>query len=269
MSFTTTLTASSTRIGLRSILKSNQSNPWPDPRESIGESWCTLGKNRCWEPVGPAQEIVRKVFGSIKNLLESQHEYLNEGVCIPRAILFSLYMIGRTEDRAKPTIMFSCENKAPRQRAVKIVRASKLLDDYPGVDLGESARPLILSRSPVQLGGQNPNEDVQMSDDALVYYFPPLTDLYGVPIVIQNTGDGRSVPLRKATIGGFISVGEELFGVTVAHIFLDDSVVESFESDSMEYSLEYESDDEVIDDEEQVDITSRGKSPIMPLPFIL
>jgi len=37
----------------------------------------------------------------------------------------------------------------------------------------------------------------------------------------------------------------------------------------MEYSLEYESDDEVIDDEEQVDITSRGKSPIMPLPFIL
>jgi hypothetical protein len=262
MASTNTLTASSTRIGLRSILKSNQSNPWPDPRESIGESWCTLGKNWCWEPVGPAQEIVGKVFGSIKNLLESQHEYLNEGVCIPRAILFSLYMIGRTEDRARPTIMFSCENKAPRQRAVKIVRASKLLDGFPGVGLGESLRPLILSRSPVQLGDQNSNEEVQMSDDALVYYFPPLTRLYGIPIAIQNTGrHGRYLPLRKATIGGFISVGEELFGLTVAHVFLDDfTAPESFESNRMEYSLEYESDDEV-------DITSRGKSSIIPLSF--
>jgi hypothetical protein len=270
MASTTTLATSSTRIGLRGILKPKKSNPWPDPQQSIGESWCTLGKNRCWEPVGPAQELIGKFFGHIKDLLESQHEYLNEGVCIPRAILFSLYMIGRTEDYARPTIMFSCENKAPRQRAVKIVRASKLLDDSPGVGLGDSPRPLILSRSPVQLGDQNPNEDVQMLDNVLVHYFPPLTDLYGIPITIRNTKEGRLLPPRKATIGGFISLEEELFGVTVAHIFLDDSSVQkSCESDAMEYSLEFESEDEVIDDKDEVEITSHGKLPIIPLHLVL
>lgn len=269
MASATTLTTSSTRIGLRGILKSKKSNPWPNPQRSIGESWCALGKNRCWEPVGPAQELIGKLFGHIKNLLESQHEYLNEGVCTPRAILFSLYIIGRTEDHARPTIMFSCENKTPRQRAVKIVRESKLLDGYPGVGLGESLRPLILSRSPVQLGDQRLNEDVQMSNDALVYYSPPLTGLYGIPIAIRNTENGRSLPIRKATIGGFIYIGEELFGVTVAHVFLDDSsVLKPCETDAIEYSLEFESEDEVTDDEE-IETTSRGRLLIISLHLVL
>jgi hypothetical protein len=263
MASTATLAASSTRSGIRGIFKPKQNSLWPDPRQSIGESWCPLGKNRCWEPVGPAREIIGRTFGDIKELLESQHEYLNEGVCIPRAILFSLYMIGRTEDHAKPTIMFSCENKAPRQRAVKIVRASTILDEYPSVGLGDSSRPLILSRSPVPLGDQNPSEDVQMSGDVLVYYFPPLIDAYGIPIAIGSTEDDRPHPRHKATIGGFICIEEELFGVTVGHIFLDDSYVPgSCGSDAIEYSLEFESDDETLDEEGQVEITSRGKLSI-------
>jgi hypothetical protein len=61
-------------------------------------------------------------------------------------------MIGPTAEQARPTIIFTCENKIQRQRAQKLVRNSKLLDQYPGFRLGESARPLRLTMSPQPLG---------------------------------------------------------------------------------------------------------------------
>jgi len=100
-----------------------------------------MGKNRCWEAIGPAKERYDEVSERIKALLESQHESLNDGVCVFRFLMIDLYMIGRNEEQAKPTIIFSSENKTLRQRAQKLVRGSEILDEYPGFTLGESSRP--------------------------------------------------------------------------------------------------------------------------------
>ena len=139
MTSTITTTVNLSMTGLQRFKSFKQKNPWPNPERSIGISWCPLGKNWCWEAVGPAQEIAGKILCKIKDILESQQEYLNEGVCIRRVLLFGLYMIGRTKAQARPTIVFSCENKIQRQRAMKAVRESAILDGHPGVCLGESS----------------------------------------------------------------------------------------------------------------------------------
>jgi hypothetical protein len=265
MTSTTTTTTNMSRTGLLQVSMFKQSNPWPNPQQSIGASWCEIGKTRCWEAIGPAQEVIGKVLQQIKNLLESQHEYLNEGVCVPRALLFDLYMTGRTVEKARPTIIFSCENKAQRQRAMKVVRASPLLDTYPAVLLGESSRPLRLSREPQQLGDMCSDDDAEMSglaelstySDRLVYYSHPLSSIHGIPVVIKDTEN--SLTSRKSTLS-IVRIGDRLFGITVAHAFIDPAGNhETSEDGDMEFSLEHDNDEEDSEDEDFIGTTSRGE----------
>jgi hypothetical protein len=269
MSSTATITTSPS-FGLRRITAFNRKNPWPEPHLSIGECWCIIGQNRCWEAIGPAKEKYDEVSGNIKNLLESQHEYLTEGICVRRFLIFDLYMIGRTEEQAKPTIIFSSENKTQRQRAQKLVRDSGILNACPGMALGESSRPLRLSNGPRPLGDQLSNDDIEMSDDvdsstvpeAHVYYSQQPVDIYGIPITIKKAGTGKSRGDRKSTLN-LVCIGEELFGLTAAHAFFDDPDDEkSTVDDIMEFSLEDEDQDVDApeDVDEFVDMTSRGES---------
>lgn len=145
----TTTTAMS--LGLQRITTLGRKNSWPDPLLSIGEFWCLMGPERCWEPIGPAKEKFDDISHQIKSLLDSRGEYLSEGVCVRQLLTFELYMIGRTAELAKPTIIFSSENKTQRQRAKKLVRESGILRGCPGIGLGESPRPLRPSRSPKPL----------------------------------------------------------------------------------------------------------------------
>jgi hypothetical protein len=311
-------------IGLQSLKSFKQKNPWPDPERSIGVSWCSLGKNWCWEAIGPAQEIAGKILCKIKDILESQHEYLNEGVCIRRVLLFGLYMVGRTKAQARPTIVFSCENKIQRQRAMKAVRESAILDGHPGVYLGESSRPPRLSNEPQQLGGLNVlnksshgdeahaqrrargatrstiegepeksprlptlsaqrsqsddhTKDAEMTGDTnnssainnMVYYVSPLGGVHGIPIMIKDTMD--KAPTRKSTVGGFIYVGEQLFGLTVAHAFQDNLQDDKErKDDDIEFSFEDDSQDEdedTVGDEDFINMTSRGQSTVFASRF--
>ncbi|KIM96249.1 hypothetical protein OIDMADRAFT_59318 [Oidiodendron maius Zn] len=254
------------RIGMLRVSTFKHKNPWPDPQLSIGESWCEIGKTRCWEAVGPAQEVAGKILRHIKDLLESQHEHLNEGVCVPRALLFGLYMIGRAIEQARPTIIFSCENKAQRQRAMKVVRGSLLLDAYPAVLLAESSRPPRLSREPQQLGDICWDYDVQMPpapetstlSNRLVYYSHPQSSSHGIPVIIKSTEE--SLTSRKCTLG-IVRIGDKLFGITVAHAFVDPPENNHpGEGGDLEFSLEHDSDDEDNEDENFIDATSRGSA---------
>jgi hypothetical protein len=252
-------------IGLSGVPTLKQKNIWPDPKQSIGERWCAIGKQNCWEAIGPAQEVADKVSRDIKNLLQSQHEYLNKDIRVPRFLLFSLYMIGETVEQSRPTIIFSCENKVQRQRAREVVRESSLLAAYPAVMLAESSRPPRLCRGPQQLGDMCLDDDVRISNvaetstysDRLVYYSHPLSRIHGIPVTIESNDD---IPTSRQSTLGVVRVGEELFGITVAHAFMDHSENnELSDSGDMEFSLEYASDDEDTEDENFIGTTSRGE----------
>ena len=208
-----------------------------------------MGRNKCWEAVGSAGELSKgNLFKEIKMLLESRHEYLNEGESVPRAILFEVYMIGRNESFARPTILFCCERKPPRQRAMKLVRESLVLVQYPGVQLGDCSRPPGLTRQPVPLFDPISEEDDPSSVRRFysgVLYRPPIKSLFGVPVYVQLS-HGH---LRAATIGGFISLDDAIVGLSVRHV-LDKDQNELNPEDfgtEMEFSLE---DDDFEDDED-------------------
>jgi hypothetical protein len=228
-----------------------------------------MGPDRCWEPIGPAKEKFDEISHQIKSLLDSRGEYLSEGVCVRRLLIFELYMIGRTAELAKPTIIFSSENKTQRQRAKKLVRESGILSGYPGMGLGESSRPLRLSRSPKPLGEQSIfSDDIEMSTcagsssvpEASIWYSSQLSGMCCTPITIKREDTEALLSIRKSTLG-VVCIGDELLGLTVAHAFFDDSDNESSSGSDLEFSLDDE--DHVGDafefNDDFIDVTSRGE----------
>jgi hypothetical protein len=174
-------------------------------------------------------------------------------------------MTGQKVEKVRPTIIFSCENKAQRQRAMKVVRASPLLDTYPAVLLGESSRPLRLSCEPQQLGNMCSDNDAEMSgivelstySDRLVYYSHPLSSIHGILVVIKDTEN--SLTSCKSTLS-IVRIGDRLFGITVAHAFIDPTENNKTSEDSdMEFSLEHDNDEEDSEDEDFIGATSRGE----------
>ena len=253
----------SSRMRLPTVPALKPKNPWPDSQGSIGSLLCPMGRNKCWEAVGPAGELSRgNLFKEIKKLLESRHEHLNEGESVPRAILFEVYMIGRNETLARPTILFCCERKPPRQRAMKLVRQSLVLDDYPEVQLGVCSRPPGLTHQPVPLFDPITVEydgvSVAKSPSA-VLYMPPIKFILGLPIYVQHSNRGP----RAATMGGFISLGDALVGLSVRHVFDEEKnalVAEDLSTD-MDFSLEYDDYEDEVEsgaDSEFVVMTSTG-----------
>ena len=182
---------------------------------------------------------------------------------------FDLYMIGRTEEFAKPTIIFSSENKTQRQRAQKLVRESGVLNQYPGIRLGESSRPLRLCRTSRPLCDQSSPGDIEMLDyqdspagsDACVYYSAQTNGFHGIAITVPS----RS--MRKSTLG-LVCIKEELFGLTVAHAFCNDLDNEETNGGDMEFSLEDDDGDEseYRYSDSFIDITSRGESRARSYP---
>ena len=254
----------SSRMRLPTILALSPKNPWPDSQGSIGNLLCQMGRNKCWEAVGPAGEVSRgNLFKEIKRLLESRHEHLNEGEYVPRAILFEVYMIGRNETLARPTILFCCERKPPRQRAMKLVRESMVLAEYPGVQLGDCSRPPGLTCQPVPLFDPMPEDFDWLLGGGIcsVLYRPPIKSLFGLPVYVQLS---HGHP-RAATIGGFICVGDTLVGLSVRHVFSEDQegLIPEALNTNMEFSLEYDVDEEELEgqgDNSFVMMTSTGRS---------
>jgi hypothetical protein len=268
-------TSSNTRTGsfprrVLGVTTFNRRPRFPRPELSIGTRCCQLGNHQCWEVIGPAQEITESLFGPIKKLLESRDEYLNEGPCVPRALLFDMYMIGRTEQVAIPTIMFSCDNKVQRQRALKLVRQSSLLDPYPCVALGDSSHPPRLSCQPLQLGEHGETENIPMGEGnqhkgtrGAVYSTQSVLSEYGFPVMVMVNNSH----FRKATIGGFLCVGTEVLGLTVAHVLSEDFIdTAEKDAEAIEFSLDFDEEFETVGDGnmEFVNTTSRG-TPFVPL----
>ena len=238
---------------------------WPDPELSIGEDWCLMKgmliDRQCWEAIGPAKNAMDQINNDIKNVLEQQQEYLRKGICKPHRMMFTMYMIGLTRTDANPVIVFSCGNKLQRKRALKVIRKSRLLDSYPGITLGDSSRPPILTGPVIPLGSHGlesdfelPPMNVKFADTRVpFYYFSYPRSSYGISVFAgQDSHD-----LHQATVGGFIYIEEKVFGLTVAHVLDKDQEESASLGDDVELSID-EEDDAEEEGEDFGDITSQG-----------
>jgi len=82
---------------------------------------------------------------------------------------------------------------------------------------------------------------------------PILSGSSGLSVLI--VGKDYAQP-RKATIGGFLCVNKEYYGLTVAHVFLEKKSLAKVEPD-FEFSFYGEADDS-SDDEDDLEMTSKG-----------
>jgi peptide-N4-(N-acetyl-beta-glucosaminyl)asparagine amidase len=116
---------------------------WANPDESIGEFIKSIdGKNSCWKAKGPAREAFEILATDIQT-------YLNK--CVDPIegsdwVTFSIYMVGKTSQKAAPVVMFFCEESRPRRRVQEVIKKSGILKRYPGIKSGHAARPPDLDK---------------------------------------------------------------------------------------------------------------------------
>lgn len=239
---------------------------WPEPERSIGLPCCSLGKRKCWEVVGPARDISQTLFRTTKDLLDQHSEFLHETESVPFSIMFGLYMVGKSEKKASPTLILSCVPKKPRQKAVKLIQESGILRHYPGVILAES------SQSPTALGQVRPLGRLNAADSDLIFFSPPTTNnVCGRPIHVMGA-DPETLEFlsisQKATMGGFVRLQNaqhnELYcGLTVAHAFEDEPEPLPMPLD-IEFAFCGHDDGGDTDSESEPDLSQSKSSSLLP-----
>ena len=107
---------------------------WPNPELSIGRP-CPMNSSSgyCWEAIGPARDAFNGVAEKIKDLLQSQSDYLDEGEEYSPTLSYGIWMVGRDKAHAVPTIILGCQSTAVRTKAMKSLKASGILDPSPAI----------------------------------------------------------------------------------------------------------------------------------------
>src|SRR5579871_5468634 len=130
-------------------LQSLRANSWPKPEASIGEWFCRMRLQNCWEAVGPAATAWEELCQDIQAYLEQHVDAVSNGV------IWSCYMVGRTKDTAQPTVFFCSVDAESRQRVRATISTSGLLERYPGFRTADRSRLPDMDKI-IPLGLQQP-----------------------------------------------------------------------------------------------------------------
>ncbi|KAH7309936.1 hypothetical protein BKA65DRAFT_370516, partial [Rhexocercosporidium sp. MPI-PUGE-AT-0058] len=181
---------------------------WPNPRNSIGERIAVFrgGKYTCWEAIGPAREVWTRLSKAIKEHIPNTKD--------KERLSMMFYMIGKTEETAAPYVLI-CGQATARKLVRDAIRASKVLDDYPGIGLGDKSKPPdLLAQDDIEwsfpLDSNAPKETSVLT--------APLDNPFGRRLFIPMQD---SEFLRPATAGPIIYVNGDVYQLTAGHAFLD------------------------------------------------
>jgi hypothetical protein len=143
-----------------------QKSQTPDSEASIGKAFNlkSLGAMKCWDIKGPARDMWDRIEPEIRKILTHCDEDLVAQESIPLPVLIGMYMIGKDEQSADPTILFSCQSRALRRKAMKIVKGSNLFQTLQGVELAESSEAPLSMGSDEEQRYPSSVENQQMTD---------------------------------------------------------------------------------------------------------
>lgn len=203
---------------------------WPEPELSLGPVCTSLGdldKYTCWEvrDESPAHQAWRRISRPIIQLLQDQGDDLDAQ---ETDLMIEMFMIGQDPSSASPTILFSCQDPAIRQRAMELIGKSAILGSYPqypGILMAECFR----RRRPLAIEGE---ADVPALPPG-VYATEPLRHC-GVSVLIS--GEQRSSP-RKATLGGIVFIAGLFYGIITLYACKQTPLDEDESDDENEFSF--------------------------------
>lgn len=255
MSLLSSTTTSTTVRGPHSNLSWIAMPPtcWPDPGVSVGsrcQSLDALGRIKSWNlrEKSPAHLVWKSISKAITALLDDQFEHLETR---GSDFMVEMFMIGKKSTSASPTILFSCERKIARERAMDLVGKKPILADHPGIRMAQCSRlprPLAF-------------DDYLTSARLLkgIYAHEPLASC---ALSILVVGQDYAPP-RRATIGGFLCIGSEYYGLTTAHVFQESKVKEQKATADVDFEFSFYDGTEFYDtsdEDEDLEMTSKGAS---------
>ncbi|KAF2472350.1 uncharacterized protein BDR25DRAFT_392808 [Lindgomyces ingoldianus] len=209
-------------------------------------------KDYWWEAVGPAKQEFQDLAKDITKLLDDYCSGLDSGW-----LWFGVYMIGSTEEKAVPTIMFHCQEEGPRKMAMEAIKRSQILKKHPGFKAGHKAFPpgidKLIQPATDSKSSTSPHAQTLLED---IFYDPSAGLAYCGLKVYVKFDDGS---IRSATANA-VWDGNNFGYLSVAHVLIPGTLIEPQKG-----TIDCDSDYEIIDDtesedddEEDVDITSRG-----------
>jgi hypothetical protein len=194
---------------------------WPDPEESLGKFCGMNGKYSCWEAKGPAQETF--------NVLGKEIAALLERTCGPvpasSQVIYDIFMVGETPDKAVPQIMFSCRKDGPRKEAMESLKKSGILSRYPGIETGHWQFPPHILDPRLLANGEEPSLSTQRKACKVLLIPAYLSDpstrhIPAMGLYTVDSSGAPDTPLR-ATVGSFTFFAGKMYYVSVSHTFVE------------------------------------------------
>ncbi|KAF2114844.1 hypothetical protein BDV96DRAFT_86459 [Lophiotrema nucula] len=229
-------------------IRNRRSRVYPQPRASIGPKVGELGRrDHCWEAIGPALHDFREL---VPLILEQLKIYCKEIVL--GWVTFSVYMIGRSEEEAAPTVLFFCKEEHHRKEAMRAVKASGILKRKPGFKTGNMPNPPDVDRL-IQPAAE---DDSLYTRPASLGPFPEVfsrsIDSLQCHAMRIGVRDASGLPCYSSAYTVFD--GNRLMYLSVSHIL---PRILSSSGGNADFEIASDSDDEVNSDDEP-GITSTG-----------
>ena len=219
---------------------------WPNPELSIDHESPSINGLRCWQVKGPARVAMGTLSMPIAQLLDKHCESLEQGESKPRAMSFTMWMVGTSPRNASPTIIFSCKSRRQRVFAKALLKDSRLLDPYPGVKIK------TLDKTPAVYYAGNiidTNDDIENTLDDGIYL---VNSPHGTCGALISFGQAK-----RATMGAVLLLDGSQYGITVQHARPDHCTGEPTSADCTESPC-FDDDDEDEEDFGLVELTSTG-----------
>ncbi|KAF2176243.1 hypothetical protein K469DRAFT_700233 [Zopfia rhizophila CBS 207.26] len=236
-------------------------NTW-EYKDSVGQRLGTLTvklrRLSCYDAVGEARRVfTNQLRKEILNFLELNNDKVQECGAI---LDLSLFMVGSSAERAKPTVMLVSEDKKIRKEAFKIVKESGIMKNYPSFELAHI--PLTAEfENFTFLASEN-----APSCDSLHIFSTQGGGLAGGRIFYSNTSDSKEPP-RSAIAGGVVAYLGKHMLLTVNHFLEGAQSIRPVAAQSPAMDAADDDDDceitglsdfDVENEDDLIDATSRG-----------
>lgn len=186
---------------------------WPDPQRSIGQFLMAKGQVQCWKAVGPARAAFVTLGQEIKDLEDTIRTKPGSD-----PVTYSVFMMGRSASRARPTILFCSEDVRAREAVQAAVEESGLMERYPGIRLRNTSRaPDINDHGPPQLCALDhiAIEPLPASNRPVISGFIHASNNK----IFASQSLAKPPEAHVSTFGGIARCNGEIFMFTAGHAF--------------------------------------------------
>jgi hypothetical protein len=259
--------------GIQAVPKSGSQKLWPNAEKSLGDRCDSLaspqGKFQCWQIVGDAKKRTRELQTEIRQVLGEYSDEIHKGGGVAAPVVATIFMIGKNEKTACPTLII-CGQKKPRRAAMKKIREGKQLDNFRQK---HGLKVMMAERDEMPLGDVQRVSGPGNAAGRLSLTVPANLEIsYNIGADIQ---EGSAVQLyikfglrkedqseSKATVGCLLSSDGKYFAWTAAHPFFDlpDFSDDSKSTRSSDLGFAFDSEYGYETDDQESDVPLTGTS---------